>query len=63
MSGADIKLASKQLHAMSIEEQKDLYGNEDTLNVYLTKLSHRVRQSVSHGYLLPYEMRPKKETL
>lgn len=60
MSSADIKLASKQLHDMSIEEQKDLYGNESTLNVYFINLADRVRKAVSTGYLLPYEMREKK---
>lgn len=61
MSDADIKLASRELHTMSIEEQKDLYGNEGTLNVYFVKLADRVRQSVSNGYLLPYEMRADKQ--
>lgn len=57
MSSADVKLAAKQLHDMSIDEQKDLYGNENTLNVYFVNLADRVRKAVSNGYLLPEEMR------
>lgn len=57
MSAADVKLASKQLHEMSIDEQKDLYGNEETLNVYFVNLADRIRAAVANGYLLPEEMR------
>ncbi|CCK70646.1 uncharacterized protein KNAG_0E03920 [Huiozyma naganishii CBS 8797] len=49
----EVHLAERQLHEMSIEEQKDLYGNEDTLNRYFVNLAGRIRDSVATGYLLP----------
>lgn len=55
MSDADIKLAEKKLHDMSIEEQKDMYGNQNTMNTYFVNLAGRIRNSVSGGYLLPKE--------
>jgi len=50
-----MKLAEKKLHDMSIEEQKDMYGDEDTMNKYFVNLAGRIRNSVSGGYLLPKE--------
>ena len=55
MSETEIKLAEKKLHDMTIEEQKDMYGNEDTMNKYFVNLAGRIRNTVQGGYLLPKE--------
>lgn len=55
MSNQEIKLAEKKLHDMSIDEQKDMYGDEKIMNAYLVNLAGRIRNSVSNGYLLPRE--------
>lgn len=53
MNAADITIASKRLHDMTIDEQKQLYGNQPTLNVYLANLAKRIREEVPKGYRLP----------
>lgn len=58
MSEREIQLAEKKLHDMSIEEQKDMYGNVDTMNSYFVNLAGRIRNSVTGGYLLPKEAVP-----
>lgn len=56
-TAADITIATKKLHDMTIDEQKQLYGNQPTLNVYLANLARRVREEVPKGYRLPKSMR------
>ncbi|CCC66842.1 hypothetical protein NCAS_0A02840 [Naumovozyma castellii] len=52
---AKAPLSEQKLHDMSIEQQKDLYGDEQVFNKYIVNLAGRVRNSVTGGYLLPKE--------
>ncbi|CCD24789.1 uncharacterized protein NDAI_0D04760 [Naumovozyma dairenensis CBS 421] len=50
-----IPLAEQKLHDMTIEQQKDLYGDEQVFNNYIVNLADRVRSSIGGGYSLPKE--------